>query len=420
MINLIGSKIKFNFDNFIHVSDLIYVEGPLLSDYVNERGDHYLFYWVDADNEYNRWLVFRIDITTIQDYLNKKIAFNKVIANANDGFVISVDVSDDLAYYNKKLVLVNDIPLDYLPEIDSYYDFEVVDDLDIMSLSKKYNSGILDIHLDGDNIKYGSMNFNMFSESIIKFVDITSAMSTKFIKKVSEDIVKDEKNTKSKGQRKSASIIKMDVADKSNFDIVNFMTGSVRVILRPETSETHFAKSYSDLFAEDIIELFESSKSHNAIELFAQKYDKNIIKKFSELIRYLNEQKMSIGVQWGNIQSNSTRKHFISKNETSTILQMLDNIDYNEEKEFEVIGKFYSINTRTGKFSFEESDGKNTYSGDFIKNMQKYIFTISFSEEYKIVINRKISEAVGNKKNIKDTITSLSAYNGNNIIHESN
>lgn len=131
MIDLIASNINFNFDKFIHVSDLIYVDGPLLSDYVNDRGEHYLFYWVDSDIKYNRWLVFRIDVTTIQDYLNKQISFYNVINSVNDGFVISVDIDNDLIYHNSKLMLLNDIPSDYLPEMDSYYDFEVVEDLDI-------------------------------------------------------------------------------------------------------------------------------------------------------------------------------------------------------------------------------------------------------------------------------------------------
>lgn len=131
MIDLIASNINFNFDKFIHVSDLIYGDGPLLSDYVNDRGEHYLFYWVDSDIKYNRWLVFRIDVTTIQDYLNKQISFYNVINSANDGFVISVDIDNDLIYHNSKLMLLNDIPSDYLPEMDSYYNFEVVKDLDI-------------------------------------------------------------------------------------------------------------------------------------------------------------------------------------------------------------------------------------------------------------------------------------------------
>lgn len=410
MIDLVGSPINIDLNSLIHVSDLIYVDGPLLSDFENKKGEHYLYYWVDVDETYNRWLVFRTDITTIQDYLNKKISFLTVIKNANDEFVISVDVDNDLNYNNQRIVFIKDLPNEYLPDYDSYYDFEVKGDLDIMALSKKFNSGILDIHIDGDNVNYGSMGFENYSALIPKVADITSSMSAKFVKMVINKVEEDQRKNKIKEQKKSAAKIKMSVIDQVNLNYQASMTGSLRIILKPASNEMHFEESYSDLFAKDIIQLFESSRNQKDIESFAEKYDKNIIKKFSELIRFLNECKMSIGVQWGNVQSKVHCKHSISKADTQNILKMLENIDYKDEENIPIIGKFYSINTKTGKFSFESSESSETYSGDFDKNLQKYILGISFSQKYKIVLNRIISEAVGNKKNIVNTITSFVEY----------
>ena len=52
-----GFSINFDFSKLIKVADLIYYDGPLLSHYVSNKGENYLFYWVDVDNEYNRWVV---------------------------------------------------------------------------------------------------------------------------------------------------------------------------------------------------------------------------------------------------------------------------------------------------------------------------------------------------------------------------
>ena len=57
-----GFSINFDFSKLIKVADLIYYDGPLLSHYVSNKGENYLFYWVDVDNEYNRWVVIRTDI----------------------------------------------------------------------------------------------------------------------------------------------------------------------------------------------------------------------------------------------------------------------------------------------------------------------------------------------------------------------
>ena len=64
-----GFSINFDFSKLIKVADLIYYDGPLLSHYVSNKGENYLFYWVDVDNEYNRWVVIRTDIFSIQQYL---------------------------------------------------------------------------------------------------------------------------------------------------------------------------------------------------------------------------------------------------------------------------------------------------------------------------------------------------------------
>lgn len=43
-----GFSINFDFSKLIKVADLIYHDGPLLSHYVSNKGENYLFYWVDV------------------------------------------------------------------------------------------------------------------------------------------------------------------------------------------------------------------------------------------------------------------------------------------------------------------------------------------------------------------------------------
>jgi len=69
MKTISGFNIHFDFGKLTKVSDLIYFDGPLLSHYMSSKGENYLFYWVDVDETYNRWMVVRTDIITIQQYL---------------------------------------------------------------------------------------------------------------------------------------------------------------------------------------------------------------------------------------------------------------------------------------------------------------------------------------------------------------
>ena len=70
---------KRNFDKFKKVADLIYFDGPLLSHYVTNKGDNYLFYWIDQDDTNNRWMFIRTDYDNIMS--GKKLDwFRKVCA----------------------------------------------------------------------------------------------------------------------------------------------------------------------------------------------------------------------------------------------------------------------------------------------------------------------------------------------------
>ncbi len=121
-----GYDIQFDFSGFKRIADLIYFDGPFLSHYVSQKGDDYLFYWVDRDEHDNRWLVLRVSLVSLQKYIGKELTLRELIENPNDGYMYSVDVDNDLQYHNVKLVQPSDLPADYLPDADSYYEFEPV------------------------------------------------------------------------------------------------------------------------------------------------------------------------------------------------------------------------------------------------------------------------------------------------------
>lgn len=53
-----GIPVTLDISSFIKIADFIYYDGPLLSHYISDRGENYLFYWVDVDNNFNRSYFF--------------------------------------------------------------------------------------------------------------------------------------------------------------------------------------------------------------------------------------------------------------------------------------------------------------------------------------------------------------------------
>ena len=134
MKQLDGFDIQFDFSNFKKIADLVYFDGPFLSHYISEKGDDYLFYWVDKDENDNRWLVLRISLANLQKYIGKELTLRELIENPNDGFLYAVDIDNDVRYHNVKLVQPSALPEEYKPDTDSYYEFEPMPTLDANEL----------------------------------------------------------------------------------------------------------------------------------------------------------------------------------------------------------------------------------------------------------------------------------------------
>ena len=121
-----GVKIPiYTLDYLEKVADLIYFDGPLLSWFKDQASHDFLFYWVDTDGQYNRWLVFRTTNEHIEKYIKQRRTLFDIVTKPVDGFLYSVDIAvhgNELVYENVHIVTPSILPESYLPGIDSYYD----------------------------------------------------------------------------------------------------------------------------------------------------------------------------------------------------------------------------------------------------------------------------------------------------------
>lgn len=396
-----GFNINYDFSKLIKVADLIYFDGPLLSHYMSDKGENYLFHWADADDDYNRWIVLRTDILSIQQYLDKKINLRSLFMKPNDGFVFSVDIDDNINYTNIKFVPIEALPEEYIPTEDSFYSFKMEDDIDLSAISQKYSSGILEIHIGGKDVKYGSIPLHKLAPIIPKIEDIRKSMSSKYTKRI--------KSSQQNMDKKAKQALEHELRLDTQYEFLYSLAGSIRIILKPINQQMSFAPTtYSDDFAREFTGLFVSGFSKDKIQSYSETYDKQTIKKYSDFMSFLNSEKLSIGVKWCNMGTQTKYSHKIEIDDTQKILSNLSNFDFDNEEELKVIGRFYSLNVKTGSYSFESTEGDDFKSTGFLDEQRKQIaFSISFNKTYQIIINRKVKEPVGRKQIIKDTIISF-------------
>lgn len=125
MIELNRYIISFNFhNNLTKVEDLIYYDGPILSHFTDSNGDDYLFYWVDYNDRYNRWIIWNVKKSDIISYLEKSKSLYELI-NHNSTFFFVLDADYNQNDYISYLIPRGELPKEYIPQESSYYPVEL-------------------------------------------------------------------------------------------------------------------------------------------------------------------------------------------------------------------------------------------------------------------------------------------------------
>lgn len=106
-----------------HIRDLIYYDGPVLSQYASPQGDCYLVYWCDCDDTSNRWMVLRVGEGDVVRLINRVVPLDYIIPKGSkDSFVYFVDVRGNLSIAQAYMTKVERIHDDYTPKLGAYLD----------------------------------------------------------------------------------------------------------------------------------------------------------------------------------------------------------------------------------------------------------------------------------------------------------
>lgn len=118
----VGVK-KLTFE-LIKRGDLIFFEGPVLSHFIDERGNDYFMRWCEMDDTANRWLLLQVSKEQASKHFSGKTSLLSLIKKTESGVVYFLDIDNDIEYKHIKYVEVGRIPDEYLPEKDSYFEMK--------------------------------------------------------------------------------------------------------------------------------------------------------------------------------------------------------------------------------------------------------------------------------------------------------
>lgn len=391
-----GLKIEsFPIKGLYKIDDLIYFDGPLLSFYSNDSGDNYLYYWVDVDDFCNRWVVFSVELSELNDYLNGITTLYSLIHSSLTGYLLDLD--DNLATKNVLLIQISDLPDDYIPEIKSIYSCEnTSEEIFLKYYSKKHKKGILQAHFSGGNeIGYGTMNLHLFSKLMNDFTNLNEGLGNSFYKLEKK---KQEIRNKNKKEDKEKAIKKADYLNAFKFDVVTTQAASFSVLLKTVDQEIGFegTPTRADKYIEFLTGFLSGSTTLNTLKEYARIIDVSTINHYESFLKLVDESHSKFQLGYLNTVSKSSYSNQIDSNKAKLIINNLQILDFESDETLNIAGKFVALNIKAGKYTFESTDEKS--SGTLRGEALKKCFEIAFNKTYNVEIQRKTTKKAAGKK----------------------
>ena len=397
----------------VKIKDLIYFDGPLLSHFQSDYAEDYLFYWVDRDNEYNRWLVFRTSQKLIELYLQKSKSLFDLIADKNIGTVYKVDIDNDLKFNNLSIIEFNNIPNSYLPDSNSYYNFTTKPSQDkLKEISVNENTGILQAYYnESSKIGKGYIDLEILGASLNDFSNINKGIRKAFIQKEKAHF------NKSKVRGISDNTAKFDesaLIQASSFFYFGHTAASFGVLFKPASMQSNLPNiiSLEDRYMEFFVGFFKDSENKKTFIENIKLIDKSVIDSYKKLLSTIRKSKIQFNINYQNSTSNFNISKEISFSEANNILNIIDDLEYDESKDIYLTGRFTALNLKTGHYNFEtvskEDKLAENSSGYLDQDRKEMSWQIKWNKLYNVVISRKESKKTGRKKaSVSDTLVSF-------------
>jgi hypothetical protein len=157
-------------NSLLRVGDLINSEGPLLSLFIDFRNnDLYVFDWIEANESFNKWLVYKVAAKELDLFLHKKISY---------GFLFNASLKESNCYIAN---IVNSKESEYILEPIDNID-EALIPTEGFYFEKEHSKNYDNIILTVNQILYKDRNEDLFPSNKMGYIEYYQEMKRdKFI-----------------------------------------------------------------------------------------------------------------------------------------------------------------------------------------------------------------------------------------------
>jgi hypothetical protein len=133
--------------------------------YRTSKGQLYVCTWVERDDTYSRWLLFKVIREDVLDYLDNKISSLQLVKNAVEP-LICFDVDEHQNNNNIVACVFNDLPLSYLPKPSVMFNEENTPDIETIRSYLNENVPQMQPSLERNYLFNGKKNPPIYSQKM--------------------------------------------------------------------------------------------------------------------------------------------------------------------------------------------------------------------------------------------------------------
>ncbi|MDJ1471582.1 hypothetical protein [Xanthocytophaga flava] len=403
---------RFAFPSLRKIADLIYKGQPLLSHFVSEGGEHYLFYWIEGDLLQNRWLVCRVRLEQLVKYTDRKLSLQNIFLAPPDGFLYSLETDNgsELQYRNVQILFPADIPARQLPPKDSLYKGNPhAQPVDLLNLSAQYDSGLLQIHFsESPKVGYGTIDLSLLAPALNHLYEIADGLGLSYYKK--------QTDTRHLTERFVREDHKKLITTASHYELLHTLPGSFTILLRPRNQQLPMfgQESEPDKFSRYWYEFIQASFDFEKLKVFADQIDGRVVTSYQNLLKLIKTNRLQLQLKWANHYTQLQWQQGIGYQDAGQILENLNRLEYLSDRTIQLTGKFVALNIRSNLYVFE-ADDKSVSKGMVTPTLHASMSLLYFNRRYEVVIQRVETKQAGKPKpKTKDLLISFAEIQTSN------
>jgi hypothetical protein len=293
------------------VGDLMYFDGSLMSVYKDINNNPFIFDWVDSNKEFNRWLVYQINSTSLNSYIIGESTHYNLLNNPLNSIVFVLDKDNENVIRNCQVCSPNNLPYDYLPdsglkfEEDDSRNLELIIEnfeldltsaqietkvFDILEEAKKSSEELINIHIKSTNRKvgYGKIYSSILGKALTNYTDLNKATALN-IYDTKAKIPIEERPRRKKGELKG-------IKEMGELEFVYAKAASFSIFLRPITKQTELFdnQTSSEKITQTLFQLFDASKDLETLREFKTTLNEDMLNSYNSFLKEIKEDDIAI------------------------------------------------------------------------------------------------------------------------------